>query len=110
MKSMDFKRGGAGSKVLIIIVCVISGIIALVALGMFLLSSGPKKLICTSPEGNITIKYTDEKIVGYTSKGISYDLEGQKKYAEEIGIDNYLEEFNTWFTSNTTGSCKTTGK
>lgn len=36
---------------------------------------------------------------------MSYDLDTQKSYAEQIGIDAYLEEFSNWFSNNTTGSC-----
>ena len=32
--------------------------------------------------------------------------DNQKKYAEQIGVDAYMKEFSTWFSSNTTGSCK----
>ena len=32
-------------------------------------------------------------------------LDQQKKYAEQVGIDAYLDEFSNWFSSNTTGSC-----
>ncbi len=64
-----------------------------------------KKLVCKSNEGNITIMYNDKKIKGYTASGFTYDLDGQQKYAEQVGIDAYLDEFSSWFSSNTTGSC-----
>ncbi len=70
-----------------------------------IISATSKKLVCKSDEGNITIMYNDKTINGYTASGISYDLDGQKKYAEEIGIDAYIDEFSTWFSNNTTGSC-----
>ena len=38
-------------------------------------------------------------------KGISFDYDGQKKIAEQIGVDAYLTEFATWFGNNTTGTC-----
>ena len=50
--------------------------------------------------------YNDKTIKGYTAKNISYDLDGQKKIAEEIGIDTYISQFNEWFTSSTNGTCK----
>ena len=49
--------------------------------------------------------YNDKTISGYTANGLSYDLDGQKKYAEEIGIDAYIEEFSTMFSNKTAGSC-----
>ena len=70
-----------------------------------IISATSKKLVCKSDEGNITIMYNDKTINGYTASGISYDLDGQKKYAEEIGIDAYIEEFSTMFSNKTAGSC-----
>ena len=49
--------------------------------------------------------YNEETILGYTASGLSYDLDGQKKYAEQIGVDSYLQEFSYWFKSNIDGSC-----
>jgi len=65
-----------------------------------------KKLVCEANEGNITIMYNDTTIKGYKAKGMSYNLDEQKKYAEQIGVEAYLTEFETWFNNNTTnGSC-----
>lgn len=49
--------------------------------------------------------YNDDKIVGYSAKNITYDLVQQQDYAEKVGIDSYMEEFSTWFESNTSGTC-----
>lgn len=92
-------------KILMIIGGVVVGIIVFVVAIFFIVSSTSNKLVCESNEGNITIMYNDETITGYTAKGLSYDLDAQKEYAEKIGIDAYLDEFSTWFSSNTTGSC-----
>lgn len=64
------------------------------------------KLECKSSEGNITIMYSEDEIVAYTANGIKYDLDKQKKVAENIGVDAYMEEFSIWFNTNTTGTCK----
>lgn len=64
-----------------------------------------KKMVCKSNEGNITIMYNDKTLKGYTAKGIVYDFDTQKEYAKTIGVDSYLNEFSTWFSNNTTGSC-----
>ena len=50
--------------------------------------------------------YNDKTITGYTANGISYDLDGQKEIAEQIGIDSYITQFKQWFSTNTTGSCE----
>jgi len=63
------------------------------------------KLVCKSKEGNITIMYNDKNIVGYSANGIKYDFEGQKKVAEKIGVEAYMEQFSNWFSTNTTGTC-----
>lgn len=64
-----------------------------------------KKLVCKSEQGNITIMYNNKTITGYTANGIGYDFDGQKEYAEQVGIDAYIDEFSTWFSTNTTGTC-----
>ena len=79
-------------------------VVAFIAL-FLIISAKSKKLVCKSNEGNITIMYNDKTISGYTANGLSYDLDGQKKYAEEIGIDAYIEEFSTMFSNKTAGSC-----
>ena len=50
--------------------------------------------------------YNDKTLTGYTYKNIKYDFDGQKAYAEEVGVENYIKEFKKFFESNTTGSCK----
>lgn len=70
-----------------------------------IVSLATDKLVCKSKEGSITLMYNDKTIVGYTTKGMSYDLQMQKSYVENVGVDTYLEEFSLWFSSNTTGKC-----
>lgn len=93
-------------KALMIIGGIVVGFIVLVIVIFAITSATSEKLVCKSNEGNITIMYNDKTITGYTANGISYDLDGQKKYAEKVGVDAYISEFSTWFSSNTTGSCK----
>lgn len=90
-------------KTIFVIVAVV---VVLVAVLVFYVSKTSKKLVCKSKEGNITIMYDSKKIKGYTAKNIKYDLDGQKKVAEQIGIDKYLDEFEKWFSTNTTGTCE----
>lgn len=113
----NMNNGNNGKKsnntVLIIIFAIIFVVVGLIILfvAIFLITSASsKKLVCESDEGNITIMYNDKTITGYTAaNGLSYDLDGQKKYAEQIGIDAYMEEFSTWFKNNTTGTCNIDG-
>lgn len=94
----------------VVIVLIVLGVLIVVAifLAMTILSNVSKnsnKLICQSKEGNITIMYDEQDIIGYTAKGMKYDLDGQKEYAKQVGINAYLEEFTDWFEKNTTGTC-----
>lgn len=88
---------------------IIGGIVVVVAVIIFIVfqfaSDASNKLICTSNEGSITIMYSDKTIVGYTASNMDFDMDGQTKIAEEMGIKAYIDEFNAWFSNNTTGSC-----
>lgn len=92
-------------KILMILGGIFLFIILAFIVAFLIISFTTNKLVCESNEGNITIMYTDKTISGYTASGLLYNLEDQKEYAEEIGIDNYIAEFSTWFSNNTTGSC-----
>ena len=92
-------------KTLMIIGGVVVGLVLIGVIATVVVSTTSKKLVCKSDEGNIKIMYNDKTITGYTASGVSYDLDGQKKYAEQIGIEAYLDEFSTWFSTNTTGTC-----
>lgn len=92
-------------KTLMIIGCFFVGIIILVIIVFSVISATSKKMVCKSDEGNITIMYNDKTLTGYTTNGISYDYDGQKEYANQVGVDAYLTEFATWFSNNTTGTC-----
>lgn len=95
------------SKAPIIIIIVAVVIIVLIAVGVIFFLNNSKKLVCKSAEGNLTLIYNDEEIIGYTATGrLSYDLDGQKAIAKRIGIEAYMNEFEIWFKTNTTGSCE----
>ena len=81
------------------------GIIILVVVIVLVVSANSKKLVCKSDRGNITIMYNDKTITGYTAVGLSYDLDGQKKYAQQVGIDAYIQEFSSWYRNNVGGTC-----
>ncbi len=92
-------------KTLAIIGGIVVSIIILSIIIFSLVSSTSDKLVCKSDEGNITIMYNESTIVGYTANGISYDLNQQKRIANQIGIDSYISQFTIWFETNTTGTC-----
>lgn len=93
-------------KVLMIIggIFVFMIILAVVILGITALTS--KKLVCESENGSITILHNNKTITGYTARNYTYDLDGQKEYAEQIGVEAYIDEFKEWFEENTNGTCK----
>lgn len=64
-----------------------------------------EKLVCSAPEGSITLIYNKNGLTGYISKGIDFDMHTQNKYVKEMGIDAYLTTFNDWFTKTTSGTC-----
>ena len=96
------------SKILYIILIIIVIIITLLATLFLVLSSNTNKLICQSNKGSITLLYDDKTIKSYTAKnGISYDINEQRKIAEQIGMSEYIKNFNNWFRQNTGGTCIT---
>ncbi len=96
--------------ILIVLGVIIVGIVLISILLFSVVNKSSNKLECKSDKGDITIMYTENEIVGYTAFGITYDLDEQKKVAEQIGVKAYLEEFNTWFKMNTNGICTLEGK
>ena len=83
---------------------IVGFVIIFVAIFFFAFNNSDK-LVCKSAEGDITIMYNDETITGYTAIGITYNLDEQKQVAEQIGTDAYVEQFTTWFSTNTSGNC-----
>lgn len=69
------------------------------------MTANSQKLICESSEESITILYDENSINGYTVVNMNYDLDSAQKYAEQIGVEAYLDEFELWFSSNSSGSC-----
>lgn len=64
-----------------------------------------KHFVWEAEIGNITLLYDDNTINGYFTSGISYDLVLQQSYAEQIGVEEYLKDFETFFQTNMNGSC-----
>ena len=92
-------------KIFLLIGIVIVVVIVLFFVIFSIVSANSDKLICKSSYGDITIMFNETEITGYVSNGISYDLDGQKEYARRVGINAYIEEFENWFFSNTSGYC-----
>lgn len=72
-------------------------IVTLIVIGLI----NRREIACTSSRGNITLSYDKKKIVGYTATGVEFDFKAQQKYSQETGIENYINEFEEWFKSNT---------
>lgn len=92
-------------KVLTIIGGIVVGVVVVGVIIFLIVSATSKKLVCKSDEASITIMYNKDNITGYKASGLTYDMDGQKKYAEQVGIEAYIDEFSTWFSNNTTGTC-----
>ena len=68
------------------------------------ISTSPFFVLTNIGDLSLTLN-NDKNIVGYSANGIKYDFEGQKKVAEKIGVEAYMEQFSNWFSTNTTGTC-----
>lgn len=99
------KKGMGIGKILLIIGGVFVGFIVLIIGFIVVISSSQDKLVCKASNGSITIMHDDEKLTGYTANGFTYDFDGQKAYADTIGVEAYLDEFTDWFEDNTDGTC-----
>lgn len=74
-------------KVLTIIGGIVVALVVLIGAAFLYVSLTFEKLVCESDHGKITIMCNDKTIKGYTASGYSYDLDRQREYAEQIGID-----------------------
>ena len=101
--SCGHKVKAKGLKKVMIILGSIFAVLIAIFLIVFLTSN---RMVCRSPEGNITIMYNRRTITGYAARNMGFDLNEQQKVAREIGIEAYLEEFSYWFETNTSGSCE----
>lgn len=86
-------------------IIIAAGTIIFVIAILMLISAKSRKLVCKSNKEKITIKYNDRTIKGYSSKNMTYDFDKQKQYAEKVGIEAYINEFEIWFKTHTTGTC-----
>lgn len=94
-------------KILMIIGGIVVGLIILGGIIFFTIYVKSDKIICSSSNGNITILYNEDELSGFTTSGnLTFDFDTQNAYAKTIGTDSYIEEFKTWFSENTDGTCK----
>ena len=107
------KKFSAWKVVFLVVACFI-GVLIAITLVFFALysfvSNTSSKMICKSDKGNITIRYNEHELVGYTAVNMEFDFDEQNEYAKDIGVEEYLKEFNTWFKENTNGTCTINGK
>ena len=74
-------------KVLMVIGGIVVALVVLIGAAFLYVSLTSEKLVCESDHGKITIMCNDKTIKGYTASSYSYDLDRQREYAEQIGID-----------------------
>lgn len=108
------KKNGAKNIVKYIFIG-IGAIVVLALLIIFIVSLTSKKLVCTSDTANITLMYSDKGLTGYVRKdskenNISFDFDRQKAVSKQIGMDEYIKQFNDSFTMHTGGTCTINGK
>ena len=109
------KKNNTGKIVAIVLVSVFAVIIIFVVAIFLIISLAVKsanhQLVCTAPEGSITISYNDSTITGYVAAGgITYDFDEQKSICEKMGTEEYMKEFDEWFRKNTSGTCTSVNK
>lgn len=98
-----------GKKIGVIIIVLL--LLAALGVGAYLLfSSKNSKMECKSKEGNITITYNKKELVGYKNDKLTFDFNEANDKAKQDGVEEYLKNFNQWFSENTTGYCYKDGK
>ncbi len=94
-------------KGLMVIGAVVAGGLVLVLIFILVITVTSQKLVCKSSIGNATIMYQENQLTGYTVTGqITLDFDGATEYANQIGVEKYLDEFVEWFETETDGSCE----
>ena len=96
----------------LIVILIIVALVAIVGVLLFVFVFNQKdKLECKSSSGSITISFSKDDIIGYVTTGkLTYDLDKGKSAFKQLGKEEYIKQFNTWFETNTDGSCKYMGK
>ena len=104
--SKKSKKGNSPVRTILSIIGAIVAIVSIIILiVIFVINSSARDLVCTAPEGSITISYNKATITGYVSSGITYEFEEQRALSEKIGTEQYMKDFEEWFRNNTSGTC-----
>ena len=91
-------------KIIIIIGISIFVLISFISI-IIIFKTFSNKLVCKSKHGNITLIYNKKNITSYSAKNMTYKLDEQNEIANQIGIEEYMKQFNEWFKNTTSGSC-----
>jgi len=81
-------------------------IVALIMIGAVAMAL-EDTMVCTSDEGGITIYYRNDLIITYTVQGFRgpFNMRDAQRTVDDIGIEQYLIDFDEWWRENTSGSC-----
>ena len=99
---------------------IVLGVLVVAVIMILLITRGPEKqnnstpsniandnkLICTSETAKITIYYNATTLTHQESEKMSYNFEDQKSYAELVGVNQYISEFQNMFKNNFNGECE----
>ena len=98
------KPKGKKALIIIIIIAVLATLLggALIWSVFFKQSS----LFCGSDKDDITLYYNHEKIVDYKSNGMELNLENQNKLFKNLGKDEYIKQFKSWYKKTSGVDCK----
>lgn len=88
--------------VIIILVLIIVGAVIIMMTSSQSSSSieNRNKLVCNSEQGNLTIFYNNENLTKYEADNLTFDIDGQNKIVDEIGVRTWIEDFSLWFRMN----------
>ena len=98
-------------NILLIVIILIILVGGAILAGTFFLLKQTDQIFCESSQGSITIYFDEEDgLIGYTTKGFTFDLDGQKKVAKQFGMEAYKKNFNQFFVTTYKGTCKVNGE
>jgi len=86
-------------------IVMLSVVVMIVLIAVNGIGNNTKQLVCKSNNGNITLTYDENSIIGYTSSGYSFDLLLEQGRFSQLGMDRYIEEYSNTFNTNTFGTC-----
>jgi len=80
----------------------------IIVASMLLLSGcSNKRLACQSSDLHVTVKYNNKTVLDYvTDAEYHFDLEALQHIAEEVGIEQLIQDYQNWFETTTDGTCR----